>query len=147
MINFIYPYNICTLMVLKEIDDPDETAKVADALSHSVRVEILMILYEDPNHIMSVKYLLEVLKSEGYNITYAAFLPHQKKLLESGLCSLIKGEKLNMLVLNKYPTIMVEDFTKKFNHRNPKRLIETAKKIEKWERKEWDALMKELKKG
>ena len=132
-------------MVLKEIDDSDETAKVADALSHPLRVGILRILYEDPNHIMSVKYLLKVLEAEGHKITYAAFLPHQKKLVESGLCSLIKGEKLNMLVLNKYPTIMVEDYTKKFSHRNQKRLIEKVKKIEKWETEQWDELMEELK--
>ncbi len=132
-------------MVLKEIEDPDEAAKVADALSHPLRVMILRIMYEDPNHIMSVKYLLKVLEAEGHKITYAAFLPHQKKLVESGLCSLVKGEKLNMLILNKYPTIMVEDFTKKLGHRNQKRLMERVKKIEKWEIEQWDELMEELK--
>ncbi len=131
-------------MAFVEIEDPDDVAKIADALAHPVRVAVLQILYEDPNQIMSVKYILKVLEAEGHKLTYAAFLPHQKKLIESGLVSLVKGEKLNMLVLNKFPVLMINDLTKKWGRRNPKRLMEKVKKIERWEVENWDALMEEL---
>jgi|GEM_PF-6931512 len=131
-------------MAFITVEDVEEVAKIADALSHPLRVVILDILYENPNHIMSVRYLLKILEAEGHKITYAAFLPHQKKLVEAGLCSVIKGENLNMIVLNKYPAIVIEDLTRRWGRRNSKKFMEKIKKIEKWEVEHWDELIEEL---
>ena len=90
-----------------ELKDSHEIEEVCDALSNSIRVEIVEVLRE--HHEITVGDLLRELEKRGIRMSHAGIRMHLPKLTFSGIIAMTKIDGKDGVVLKKDVRIFVKE--------------------------------------
>ncbi len=100
-------HKVITLDDFNEIRDSYIEAEICDALSNTIRVEILSVLREKRE--ISIGDLLRYLEKKGLKLTHAGIRMHIPKLVFTGLVEMIKIDGKDGLKLKKDVRIFVKE--------------------------------------